>query len=264
MGRECRGKRCSKPMGQILSDIQVVLCRAQEPGNVGSACRAMKAMGFSRLVLADCPPYDEGKLSALAVHARDLYEKAVRAPTLSNALENSSLAAGFTRRGGQKRISSYLSLEEFAEFLLSSPSRTVSLVFGNERTGLSEEELRLCSLAVHIPTSPEYPSLNIAQAVQISCYVLARTLGADFERLDLGKDGSTAPTRKEMDLEIAEVVTRLGAAGFFKKSDSSHVALFLRNLLERAGADKDELAYLARLLKKASALAESPAPRRKI
>jgi tRNA/rRNA methyltransferase len=223
----------------------------------------MKAMGFSKLVLAECPSYDEGRLRALAVHAHDVYKEALRAPTLLEALKGSSLVAGFTRRGGQKRISSCLSLEEFAESLFSAPSRPVSLVFGNERTGLSEEELRLCSLAVHIPTSPECPSLNISQAVQIACYALARRLGEEFERLDSRKAGYVAPTRAEVDLEMADVVSRLGSAGFFRKSDSSHAALFLRNLLERAGADKDELEYFSRLLKKAAALAQAPTPRRK-
>ena len=250
--------------GQDLSEISVVLCRVQDPGNVGSACRAMKAMGVGRLILADCPPYDEGKLAALAVHALDVYERAIRLPSLKEALAELNLAAGFTRRGGKARTAACLGLEDFALSLGASPGRKVGLVFGNERTGLSEDELDLCNLSVHIPTSPSCPSLNVAQAVQIACYELSRRFSRDFESIgDSGPRADELPSRAEVEAKIGEAAARLGEAGFFRKSDSSHVEKFLRDLAERAGADRDELDYLARLLMKAAALSESPNPRRR-
>ena len=62
------------------SNISVVLCRVRESGNVGSICRAMKTMGIEKLLLADCPAYEEEKVHMMAVHAYDLYENAVRYP----------------------------------------------------------------------------------------------------------------------------------------------------------------------------------------
>jgi tRNA/rRNA methyltransferase len=86
-----------------LSRFAVVLCRAEESGNVGSACRAMKTMGVSRLVLAGCPDYDEDRVRMMAVHAFDVYERAERFPDLASALAGFSLSSGFTRRRGEKR-----------------------------------------------------------------------------------------------------------------------------------------------------------------
>jgi tRNA/rRNA methyltransferase len=83
-----------------LSRYAVVLCRAEEAGNVGSTCRAMKTMGLSRLVLAGCPAYDEERVRTMAVHAYDVYEAALRFPDLGAALGAFSVSAGFTRRRG--------------------------------------------------------------------------------------------------------------------------------------------------------------------
>ena len=144
------------------SRFAVILCRAEEGGNVGSACRAMKTMGVSRLVLAGCPDYDEGRVRMMAVHAFDVYESAERFPDLASALAGFSLSGGFTRRRGEKRKAFSHSVEGFAAFALGRQGGDAALVFGNERTGLTELELGLCSLAVHIPSSEEFPSLNLS------------------------------------------------------------------------------------------------------
>ena len=75
-----------------LSRYYVVLCRAEEAGNVGSACRAMKTMGLTRLVLAGCPDFDDARVRMLAVHAADVYEGALRVSDLASALAPSALS----------------------------------------------------------------------------------------------------------------------------------------------------------------------------
>lgn len=233
---------------ETRSDISVVLCRVKEAGNVGSICRGMLTMGFDRLVLADCPAYQEEKLRMMAVHAYGVYENAARFPSLDAALADFSLAAGFTRRRGAKRKGSPLSLGGFAARLREKPAANVALVFGNESEGLRDEELKLCSLAVYIPTSEAFPSLNVAQAVQIACYQLASLPRADE------KPEPWPALRRDTEAAVAAIACALAAEGFFQKSDDSHLRFFLRDLCERAGASADEVDYLKKLFLKAAAL----------
>jgi len=237
-----------------LSSYLVVLSRAQEAGNVGAACRAMKTMGLSRLALAACPGYDEEQVRSMAVHAFDLYESALRFPDLGSALAEASLAAGFTRRRGERRKSFSVSVADFAARLAGRPaSGTVALVFGNERTGLTDEELSLCSLAVHIPSSEAFPSLNLAQAVQIACYELrSAALG--------GRDGSAEPaSRSLVDESVARMGAELRSLGFFKIAGGRRLEDFLRDTAERAAYTPGELDYLEAIFSKAAGLARKAA-----
>lgn len=136
---------------------------------MGAVCRAMMTMGFTDLVLADCPEYEEVPVKTFALKAFSIYEAARRVPRLHQALEGSVLAAGFTRRVGRMRAREPMDVRDFAREALRRKGK-IALVFGNERNGLSREEIALCDIAVRIPTSDTFPSLNLAQAVQIVCW----------------------------------------------------------------------------------------------
>lgn len=232
-----------------LSRFVVILCGAEEAANVGSVCRAMKTMGLSRLVLAACPDFDEERVRTLAVHAAELYESARRFPSLAEALEKTSLSAGFTRRRGERRKSFSMDVASFARDAWGRPGGDVALVFGNERSGLSAEELDLCSLAVHIPTSEAFPSLNLAQAVQIACYELRQ---ASLE----GKTGSYEPVaRAEIDASVARACERLRDLGFFRLNQGTELRDLLRDTAERAALSPSELRYLEAFIQKMAGLA---------
>jgi TrmH family RNA methyltransferase len=233
-----------------LSGFGVVLCRAEESGNVGSSCRAMKTMGFSRLVLAGCPEYDLDRVRMMAVHAYDVFERAERFPDLESALAGFSLSSGFTRRRGERRKAFSLSAQDFAAMALSRPrgSGAVALVFGNERTGLTEGELGLCSLAAHIPSSEAFPSLNLAQAVQIACY--------ELRRQNLGKrDGSADPvSRADVNETVGRIAGHLRKIGFFKIPRDRNLSSFLRDTAERAAYTTTELRYFESIFRKAAGM----------
>ena len=241
----------------------MVLCRAQEAGNVGSACRAMKTMGITRLVLADCPDYDEDRVATMAVHAFDVYRGARRFATLEEALSGFSVSAGLTRRRGERRKAHSLSVRDFAAGLCASgggaalPAGSAALVFGNEKDGLSDRELSACSRAVHIPSSDAFPSLNLAQAVQVACYELF------MAALD-GRDGSAdAADRTVTEASARRIADALAGLGFFRKADDLYCRTFLRDLAERASLSIGELDYLTRLFLKTAAIAGGRgAPRR--
>ena len=250
-------------------DAAVLLCRVRESGNLGSICRAMKTMGITRLVLADCPEYDDATVRTMAVHAADLYDNAQRYSTLENALSNFSLSAGFTRRTGARRKGASLSARDFARSALGHPAceapftgrqQSLALVFGNERDGLSDRELALCSLAVYIPSSEKFPSLNVAQAVQIACYELfmsskeAETPAAASEAIRDDADEGRILPRQNIDQGVDGIIKAFAEMGAFKQSDDTYLRGFLRDLCERAGVRRFELDYLQKSFFKAFAL----------
>lgn len=249
-----------------MSRFSVVLCRAGESANVGAVCRAMKTMGIHRLILADCPVYDAARVATMAVHALDVYGSAERFGTLEEALRGFALSAGFTRRRGGRRKSRSLAVRDFAVGVAarsgeaSSGGGRIALVFGNEKDGLTDAELALCSLAVHIPSSDAFPSLNLAQAVQVACHEM---FSAALEAGG-GKDGSADPaSRAVTEAASADIARALSSLGFFSKTGDGDCREFLRDLMERAGLGTGEIEYFKRLFLKAAALSGGKgAPRR--
>jgi len=238
-----------------LSRFAVLLCRAEEGGNVGSVCRAMKTMGLSRLILAGCPDYSEDRVRMMAVHAFDVFEKAERFGDLESALAGFSLSGGFTRRRGERRKAFSLSVQDFAGLAQNrpvgqggDPSGAVALVFGNERTGLTEGELALCSLAAHIPSSASFPSLNLSQAVQIACYELRR------QAIGSRDSGPVPVTRAAVDESVARIAEHLRKVGFFKITRDRDLCAFLRDTAERAAYTASELRYFESIFRKAAGM----------
>ena len=161
-----------------LSDVIVVLSRPSEAGNAGAVCRAMKNMGLSRLRIA-APEFkqkDEAVIKARAIHAWDLWEEAQSYDSLAEAVRDCPLVIGTTRRRGRKRKRISMAPKELAAFLKEHPG-PAALVFGNERTGLEDDEIELCHIASHIPVDETFPSLNLSHAVQIYSYELFQALG---------------------------------------------------------------------------------------
>ncbi|MEI6386470.1 MAG: RNA methyltransferase [Spirochaetota bacterium] len=238
-----------------LSRFVVVLARAEESGNVGAACRAMKVMGLSRLALAGDRGYDEDRVATMAVHAFDVYQGATRHADLAAALASTSFSAGFTRRRGERRKTFSQTVEGFMATALGRPAGgDIALVFGNERSGLSGEELSLCSVAVHIPSSEVFPSLNLAQAVQIAAWELRRQ--AEAGRWLPGPAPPNASVRRaDVDASVERAAGRLAELGFFKLNQGEDLREFLRDLAERAALSSYELRYFESFIHKMAALA---------
>ncbi len=236
-----------------LQGIAVTLCRVEGSMNVGAACRAMKAMGITRLVLADCPLYDEVEVRTHALLAFDVYEAAERHSTLREALSGFSLAAGFTRRTGQKRKEN-LAVEAFAAALAERAGVATALVFGNERDGLSDAELALCDEAVGIASSSLFPSLNLSHAVQIACWELRKSLSQARPA-----EGRTPAPRSSTERTVLQIADTLHTAGFYKIAGRPEAETFLRSIAARAALSETELERFASLFIKLGALSSSRA-----
>jgi len=150
-----------------MRNIQIVLVRAENPANIGQVARAMKNFGLSRLLLVDCVPHQVPEAYTLGWNAREILDRAAVFPSLGDALCDSVLSIGFTRRSGHSRGEPRPFLEILPQVMEAASNHNVALVFGNERNGLSNEEIRLCHLPAILPTSQEHASLNLSHAVAI-------------------------------------------------------------------------------------------------
>ena len=152
-----------------------MLVEPSHPGNVGAAARALKTMGFSRLVLvAPRVPHVQSDPEAIAMAsgADDVLAGAHVVPTLADALNGVHWSVALTARSreyGPPQLAPRAAAAQAREHALHGD---IALVFGNERTGLSNEDVERCSALAHIPANPAYSSLNLAQAVQVLAYEL--------------------------------------------------------------------------------------------
>lgn len=232
-----------------MNDLQIILANTDDGGNIGAVCRCMKNMGIGRLTLVGGREYDTNRISVLAVHAFEVYQNAQRTAGLEEAAAGSVLTVGVTRRRGRRRKYRSLTPEELAERLAELPAGEVSLVFGNEEHGLTDEELKVCDTAVHIPSSPEFPSLNLSHAVQVVLYVLFRRFAGEQSGGGAAEDAAGIP-RRELDVLVDSIAGDLGSIGFFTLTGREEMHIFLRDLFARAGLTPKEAGRLQRIFRK--------------
>ena len=153
----------------MSSNINIVLVKTSHPGNIGSTARAMKTMGLKNLKLVSPKEFPSDIANAKAVGCIDILEKADIYSSLVESLSSSKIVIGFSARSRKSSIPS-LNMKQVIELISSNRNSLISVVFGNEQSGLSNEELQLCNYIVSIPTDNAYTSLNLASAVQIFSY----------------------------------------------------------------------------------------------
>lgn len=240
----------------VLSDIVIILSRVTGAGNVGAVCRVMKNMGLSQLRLVAPGPLDEERLLARAIHAGDIWRNARFFDTLAEAAADCSLVVGTTRRRGRKRKNVSMEPRALTDWLAPRlrqyHSGPLALVFGNERTGLEDDELNFCNAASHIPVSDAFPSLNLSHAVQIYAYELFLAFGGVEEN---PVKGEWVPLeRPAVDDLCAGITAALAEFGFYRQRGREEQTRFLRDLICRAGLTEREGNYLRDIFVKAARL----------
>ena len=228
-----------------LSRIRVVLSRPSHPGNIGAAARAMKTMGLADLALVAPRHFPDPDATAMAAGAADVLSKARVYTTLEGALADCALAVGFSAR--ERELShAPTALREAAPGLLdASGEGKVALVFGNETSGLSNEELARCQRFVVIPSSPAYGSLNLAAAVQVACYELA-----------VAAQAFAAPAARERDAAsvgdvegfFAHLESAAVSSGFLDPKEPGRFMERMRRLFARVRLERQEVKLLRGLL----------------
>ena len=155
----------------IEEAVKFILVGTTHPGNIGAAARAMKNMGIKQLGLVAPKQFPDEKAFYRAKAATDILENAQVHETLIEAVSGFQLVIGTSARN-RKIPWPIMSPREAAQEILSNykGANKIAVVFGREDRGLTNEELGLCNLHVHIPSSDEYSSLNLSQAIQIIAY----------------------------------------------------------------------------------------------
>ncbi|RPE81292.1 RNA methyltransferase [Vulcaniibacterium tengchongense] len=237
--------------------LRIVLVGTQHPGNMGSAARALKTMGLARLVLVAPEKAPDADAYALAAGADDVLAAATRCASLAEAVADCRLVLGCTARSRRVALEELMPREAAARAVAAAGGGAeVALVFGRERTGLTNDELQLCHAAVHIPANPEYSSLNLAAAVQVVCYELRLALLAQAPRAgDEEARGDPPATHAELEGFFAQLADTLDAIDFHKGRTPETAMRKLRRLFLRAQLDSREVRILRGILADAQRMA---------
>ena len=218
----------------LLDNIQIVLVDPQHSGNIGSVARGMKNMGLSRLVLVKPPVEWFEAAKIMAANSSDILKRARTVFSLREAIADCVLVVGTTRRGGEVRSPILLNTTSIKRILKKAETGPVSILFGNERVGLSDDELSSCHTNIFIPTSPNQPSLNLSHSVLLVGYELFRNSSSSkFPVIQKKKEKYLAceSDLDEMCRLIEPVLKRLGYTNGTKRS---HLGLLLKTIKKTA------------------------------
>ena len=225
--------------------VRIVLSRTSHPGNIGAAARAMKTMGFRELVLVAPRHFPHADAVAMAAGAADVLEEARVVETLQEALADAMLAVGFTARGRDLSHAPAALRDLTPQILEASRRGVVALLFGNETSGLSNDELLRCQRLAHIPANPAYSSLNLAAAVQVACYELAA--GAGAHALPASGSGEAA-TGEDLEGFFAHLESSVQEAGYVDAENPGRFMERMRRLFARSGLERSEVRVLRGML----------------
>ncbi|WP_294427584.1 RNA methyltransferase [uncultured Treponema sp.] len=240
-----------------LSNVVIILCRPEESRNVGAVCRAMANNGLKNLrIVGKKSDFDEERVRILAIHAASIWENAEFFDSITAASKDCVLCAGTTRRRGKKR-GKLLLPEELAESVSPiTQDGKIAVVFGNERTGLEEQELDECTMGVTIPSDEGFPSLNLSHAVQLVSYQIFRK---SLEEKNKISAGYTPVTLERLDKTVTGIADNLQKIGFFKVTGRSDMEKFWTDVLSRAALSESEAQYIEKVFSKAAGLASKHA-----
>jgi tRNA (cytidine32/uridine32-2'-O)-methyltransferase len=235
--------------------IRIVLVGTQHPGNIGSAARAMKTMGLRRLLLVAPEKRPNAESDALAAGADDVLAAATFHDDLASALAGCRRVLGCTARSRRVALPELAPRQAAEEIAGTVPAGEVALVFGRERTGLTNEELHLCHQAVHIPANPDYSSLNLASAVQVLAYEVRIALLGHADVAAEVEPREPPASHEQMEGFYAQLGETLDAIDFHKGRTPDSAMRKLRRIFNRAEPDERELRLLRGVLADAQRMA---------
>ena len=251
-----------------LSHVRIVMVNTTLPANIGSALRAMKTMGLSKLVLVAPKTYPHPDIDALAAGATDLIEQIEIVETLADAIKDCHLVFGTSARS--RTIPwPLLDARPAAEKSISAvvnDQQDVAVVFGREDRGLTNEELAMTNYHVTIPVNTDYGVLNVAQAIQVICYEMRM---ATLAAVKSGEDeAATMPvtdtesmqwdeplvTHEQMEQFYPHIEKMLAEIEFLDPKNPRLLPLRLRRLFGRIQLDRMEYHLLRGIFSRVQAL----------
>ncbi|MVW79732.1 RNA methyltransferase [Bordetella sp. 02P26C-1] len=244
-------------MTQAFSRVQFIMVQPSHPGNVGSAARAIKTMGFQDLVLVE-PKFpdmtSQPEAIALASGAVDVLDRARICATLEEALEPVTLGFALTARVrdlGPPPCDIRQAAELTREHLASPDTGHAAVVLGTERAGLTNAQIALCHRICHIPANPEYSSLNVAQALQLAAWEMRYALligqGAPLlpsSSAQQADPGAAPATSAAVQAFLKHWEEALIEVDFLDPAHPKKLMPRMRHLFSRSGLTRDEVDML--------------------
>ncbi len=225
--------------------IRIVLVGTTHPGNIGAVARAMKNMGLDELVLVQPRYFPDKEATARASGAEDLLERATVVETLAEAIADCVYVAGASARSRAINWPCLDPRDSAARALKEAQTGPVALVFGPEKSGLSNEDLDHCHTLLTIPTNPDFSSLNLAMAVQVITYEIRMAQAEKQPEYEPDAPLATSDELEHFYTHLEQVLTDLG---FLDPDNPRHLMRRLRRLFIRAEPDKNEINILRGIL----------------
>jgi TrmH family RNA methyltransferase len=225
--------------------IVVVLHEPQQLANIAHVVRAMKNFGFADLRLVNPVEYDPYRIEGIAHRSADLLGRVRLFDDLPAAIADCVHVVAYTARGRTAKRNQQRPRAATAEILTLARQGSVALLFGREDKGLPNEALDLAHRTVTIPTSPDYPSLNLGHAVVLALYELALAQGAEEQPAKAPRRKAPPATAEALEQLFAEAERALDAVDFFKTRQRALVMRTVREVVHRVPLDLRE----AKLLK---------------
>ena len=227
--------------------IRIVLVAPQHPGNIGAVARAMKNMALGELVLVRPRQFPDPEATARASGADDVLAAARVVTTLDEALTGCGYVAATTSRERDQYFRVVDVREAAARVVAAALESPAAVVFGAERTGLTNEELETAHALIRIPANAAYPSLNLAMAVQLVAYELFRARGASVAPGE--PPAAPLAQAQEMQRLFAHFAEVLDEIDFRDRTQSgTHLMSRIRRFLQRAELDQNEVNILRGIL----------------
>jgi tRNA (cytidine32/uridine32-2'-O)-methyltransferase len=232
-----------------LSAIRIVLVEPSHPGNIGAVARAMKNMGLRDLVLVRPKAFPHEEATARASGADDVLQAAKVVESVTEALADVGFVAATTSRPRDQNFRA-LDLHEAAQRIFEVSARgPAAVLFGAERTGLTNEELALANLLIRIPANPDYPSLNLAMAVQLTTYELFRAAGSPASTRPLSEPPVPLAPGADLERFYAHLQEVMDEVDFKDRTiGGTHLMTRIRRLFQRCEMDQNEVNILRGIL----------------
>ena len=232
------------------SNIKIVLVNTAHPGNIGGAARAMKNMGLSELCLVEPREYPAPRAVWRAAGAREVLTQATVVDSVDEAIADCSLVIGTSAR--ERRIPWPLinPRECGVRVWAEAQKHKVALLFGREDRGLTNDELQKCHYHVHIPSNPEYSSLNLATAVQVLAYEIrmASLANENGDLPDLAEWDQPLVNAEDLENFHNHLAETMAELDFYDPENPKQLLTRMRRLFNRLRMDQMEVSILRGLL----------------
>ncbi len=230
----------------LFDNIRIIMVNTSHPGNIGAAARAMKNMGLSKLTLVEPEDYPSLEAISRSVGAVDILDNVVIAKDLQEAISDCVWVAGTSARLRTIEWPILNPRDCVQKSLEHIEQGEIAIVFGRERSGLTNEEMEKCNVLLHIPTNPDYSSLNIAAAVQVVCYEYRLALIESKMSKHKGNKHryDALANAAQLDGMYAHLYDALDYMKFFGTNNPDIIMRRLKGLFNRAGTTQRELSII--------------------